>query len=212
MILLPVQLRSILVGLIEPLHNTSIELDSLTDNSTYKLAYYMYHELKNGPEYKFSPEFSQAFISSSSFTKEEDKRTDPKVLKRIIDGTHYQLLNDSSSKVSDAQPVCDDWSQAFQEACPDLFGFLYYLIAAKNICEEIEVNREEAQALSEIFSTLAKNYPPVFLILTINSGSPVTIHNAPSMFKKLSYSFRELADKKMTDPYAKLSLKNIIVY
>ncbi len=208
---LSVQLRSTLVGLIKPLHKPSAKLNDLTNNITYEFACQLYQELQSGP-----PQISQWFLDNiasstalgNDFVRED--KIEQKALKKSVDSFHDQLLNDTKSKIMVAKPTIDIWSKKMKEISPNLYEFLYYLIASKEECENIKINGEEAKALSEIFFALSRYYPHTSLEVTVGSDCiPVAIYNAPNMFKKLSHSFRELASKKLTDLNAKLSLNNI---
>ena len=218
MISLAVQLRSTLVGLIDPLYNPSVKLTDLTKSIDDQFAWQLYLEMQEGPSYKFSPGFlaSPLFLESTleSQQKEYSRQFYEETQKRLVDLSYGETLRDVEEKVYDIKPAFDTWSEALQNKSPDLLGFLYYMIVEKHMCEEIKFSRQEAQDLSAIFLTLSENHPPIPLVITIDSsdGSPVLISNASRTFKKLSNSFRELADKKITDPEAKLSLKNIVVY
>lgn len=202
---LSVKLRSALVGLIKPLHKPSVKLTNLTNSITYEFACELYHELQSGPP-QISQDFLKDIASSTAFVN-----GDQQALKRAIDSFHNQLLNDTKSKIMIVKPAFDTWSQAVEKSYPNLGQFLYYLIVSKEQCENIKISREEAKTLSEIFFTLSENYPQASLEIMLPDTAPVIIYNAPSTFKRLSCSFRELADKKLTDSNAKLSLKSIIV-
>ena len=209
MVSLSARLSPILVGIISPLYKSSTSLTKLTDSPSRQFAWELYSELKKGPQYQFSPEFSE-FASKTEFTE-----ATPKALEKLVNSVHNKLLRNTKAKVSNVQSAFKDWAKSLKETSPELFEFLYYLIASKSECENIKMTREEAQDLSEIFFTLSKHYPFHRLTFTMSQKDDnqvqVSIPDTHAVFSQLSHSFKEFADKQLTDPNAKLSLRNIIV-
>ena len=204
---LQVQLRSSLTGLIQPLHKPSVTLTNLTNSKTYDLTHQLYFELKEGPQYEYSPEFIESdMVSDSSLEMSQDEH------KRLVDTVHNELLQRTKKEVDKTTPAFENWGVGINKTSPEFLTFLYYLINEKEECEKVELNREEAEKLSEIFSTLGKYYP--FSWLNIKGPNDIgytTLYNTHRTFNKLSHSFKELAEKKSTDKNAKLSLENILV-
>ncbi len=205
---LQVQLRSDLIGLIKPLHKPSVKLTNLTNSKSYDLAHQLYFELEQGPQYQYSPGFIKfGMVSPNGLEISTDEN------KRLVDAVHNELLQTTKKEVDKAMPAFEDFGQGITKTSPHLLEFLYYVIASKHECENIELSGEEAQNLSEIFSTLAKYYPYNSLVISLsnNIAPNMIIHNTHRTFQKLSDSFKELAEKKLTDSNTKLSLNNIIV-
>lgn len=196
------KLQSTLIGLIKPLHAPSKKLSEIYDIKA-RFSEQLLYELETGPTYTYSKEFLKlGLVSESSL--------DFQLSKQQIQSLNKEFLEKTSTDLKPLKNALADWGQSIKDSLKDLSSFLYLLGASPQIIEQVNLNKEDAASLSEIFSTLSVHFPYSFLQL--NNSDPnmqikeVFFNNPQNVFRTLAKNFKNYSEEKATNPNVKLHL------